>query len=171
MLTGTDLERLLGAFEQTAFRLESLDKPHTEEDWAELWQFLDTEVLGPSGRGGNAWVRSMTDQGKSLSRVHILRSPLNALLRHELAAFRSDIAAGESIGIIDRAERDVQGLPDHDFWLFDDRDLYRLHHTPEGDLTGAEPLPPDRLPEYRAYRARALAWAVPFADWWAEHGE
>lgn len=56
----------------------------------------------------------MTDKGKEVSRVHVLRSPLTDYLRYELAAYPGNITAGESIGIIDLAERTVTSLPDHD---------------------------------------------------------
>ncbi|GGV03419.1 hypothetical protein GCM10010245_08570 [Streptomyces spectabilis] len=39
----------------------------------------------------------------------------------------------------------MEGLPDHDFW------------------------PADQLSEYRGYRDRALAVAVPFATYWERH--
>lgn len=63
----------------------------------------------------------------------------------------------------------VTGLPDHDFWLFDDRDAYRMHYTPEGAFIGGELLPAERLGEYRGYRDRGLAKAVSFADYWERH--
>ncbi|MFI5616621.1 DUF6879 family protein [Streptomyces sp. NPDC051567] len=75
----------------------------------------------------------------------------------------------ERLAQLDLAERAVTGLPDHDFWLFDDRDVYRMHYTPEGAFTGAEPLPAHRLAEYRGYRDHALAAAVPFAEYQERH--
>jgi hypothetical protein len=111
----------------------------------------------------------MTDKGKAVSRVHVLRSPLTDYLRYELGAYAGNITAGESIGIIDLAEQQVTGLPDHDFWLFDDRDVYRMHYTPEGKFVGAELLPGDRLAEYLGYRDLARAHAVPFTSYRERH--
>lgn len=59
--------------------------------------------------------------------------------------------------------------PDHDFWLFDDRDVYRMHYTPEGKFIGGELLPAERLTEYQGYRDLALTRAVPFAAYWERH--
>lgn len=168
MLEGEDFGRLFETFERTAFRLETLAVYDVEDEQEEIERFLAGEDMGPEW-DDNPWVRSMTDQGKSVSRVHVLRSPLTDYLRYELAAYPGNIKAGESIGIIDLAARDVAGVPDHDFWLFDDRDVYRMHYTPEGKFIGAELLPGDRLTEYQGYRDVALAHAVPFDSYWERH--
>lgn len=165
MLAGEDFGRLFDTFERTAFRLETLDTYDVSEEREEINRFLAGADMGPEW-ADNPWVRSMTDRGKSVARVHVLRSPLTDYLRYELAAYPGNITAGESIGIIDLAQQDVTGLPDHDFWLFDDRDVYRMHYSPEGQFIGGELLAPQHLAGYREYRDRAMAHAVSFADYW-----
>ncbi|MFG3223423.1 DUF6879 family protein [Kitasatospora sp. NPDC048194] len=166
MLKGHDFSRLFETFERTAFRLETLAVYDVEGEREEFADFLAGKGLPPEC-SDSPWVRSMTDLGKQLSRVHVLQSPLSDYLRYELAAYAGNIKAGESIGIIDTARQRVAGLPDHDFWLFDDAKVYRMHYTPEGQFLGAELLPEDRLTEYRQYRDIALANAVPFGDYTA----
>ncbi|MFI8273767.1 DUF6879 family protein [Streptomyces sp. NPDC085929] len=168
MLSGEQFGQLFETFERTAFRLETLAVYDIEEEREEFECFLTGGDMGPDW-DDNPWVRSMTDKGKQVSRVHVLESPLTAYLRYELAAYPGNITAGETIGIIDRTEQDVTDLPDHDFWLFDDQDVYRMHYTPEGAFIGAELLPDNKLAEYQNYRDRALAEAVPFADYWERH--
>ena len=107
----------------------------------------------------------MTGLGKRVSRVHVLRSPLSDYLRYELAAYPGNINAGESIGIIDLSRQEVNGLPDHDFWLFDDVSVYRMHYTDAGQFIGAERLPDSRVDEYRGYQTVALAHSVPFEEY------
>ncbi|MFI5628250.1 DUF6879 family protein [Streptomyces sp. NPDC051664] len=131
MLSGEEFGRLLEIFERTAFRLETLDVYDVEEEQDEIARFLAGENMGPEW-DDNPWVRSMTDKGKSVSRVHVLRSPPTDYLRYELSAYPGNIKAGESIGIIDLGDQELIGLPDHDFWLFDDHDVHRMHYTPEG---------------------------------------
>ncbi|MFJ3855134.1 DUF6879 family protein [Streptomyces sp. NPDC090085] len=168
MLGGEEFGRLFSSFERTAFRLETLAVYSVEEEREEFERFLAGGDMGPAW-DDNPWVRSMTDKGKQVSRVHVLRSPLTDYLRYELAAYPGNIAAGETIGLIDLSEQTVTGLPDHDFWLFDDQDVYRMHYTPEGAFIGADLLPARCLAEYQDYRDRALAEAVPFADYWERH--
>lgn len=168
MLKGEEFGRLFETFERTAFRLETLAVYDVEEEQEEIERFLAGEDMG-SEWDDNPWVRSMTDMGKTVSRVHVLHSPLTDYLRYELSAYPGNIKAGESIGIIDLADQRVTGLPDHDFWLFDDRDVYRMHYTPVGKFVGAELLPDDQLSEYRGYQEAALAHAVPFDSYWERH--
>ncbi|MFF0415873.1 DUF6879 family protein [Kitasatospora sp. NPDC004745] len=168
MLKGQDFGLLFETFERTAFRLETLAVYDVDEEREEFADFLAGKGLPPDC-ADNPWVRSMTDLGKQVARVHVLRSPLSDYLRYELAAYPGNIKAGESIGIIDTALRQVTGLPDHDFWLFDDTRVYRMHYTDTGTFIGAELLPADRLPEYQRYRDIALTHAVPFGDYTATH--
>ena len=164
MLRGEDFGRLFETFERTAFRLETLAAYDVEEEQGEIADFLSGKPL-PSESADNPWVRSMTDLGKQVARVHVLSSPLSDYLRYELAWYPGNVAAGESIGIIDTARQAVAGLPDHDFWLFDDARVYRMHYSEAGQFIGGELLPDGRLNEYRRYRDIALADAVPFADY------
>ncbi|MCC5033221.1 hypothetical protein DMH02_008305 [Streptomyces sp. WAC 00631] len=164
MLSGDEFGRLFQEFRQTAFRLETLSVYDVEDEREEFAAFLAGEPMPPEW-SDNPWIRSMTDLGKSVSRVHVLRSPLTDYLRYELSAYPGNITAGEEIGVIDLAQRTVDGLPEHDFWLFDDARVYRMHYTPAGRFVGAELLPAHRLPEYRRYRDIARAHAVAFADY------
>ncbi|MET9772823.1 DUF6879 family protein [Streptomyces sp. NPDC006367] len=63
----------------------------------------------------------------------------------------------------------MTGLPGHGFRLFDDRDVHRMHCTPEGKFTGGELLPTGRLRECRGYRGLALTRAMPFAAYGERH--
>ncbi|AZQ73239.1 DUF6879 family protein [Streptomyces abikoensis] len=166
MLSGEEFGRLFETFECSAFRLETLAAYDIEDEREEFEAFLAGKPMPPEWHD-NPWVRSMTDRGKSVARVHVLRSPLTDYLRYELSAYPGNITAGESVGIIDLSEREVSGLPDHDFWLFDDADVYRMHYTAGGRFAGAELLSADRLAEYRQYRDIASAHAVPFAEYWS----
>ncbi|MQS13952.1 hypothetical protein F7Q99_17160 [Streptomyces kaniharaensis] len=166
MLKGEDFGRLFETFERTAFRLETLAVYDVDEEREEFADFLAGKGLPPDCCD-NPWVRAMTGLGKQVARVHVLRSPLSDYLRYELAAYPGNVKAGESIGIIDTARQEVAGLPDHDFWLFDDARVYRMHYTDSGQFIGAELLPDDRLNEYQQYRDIALAHAVSFAEYTA----
>ncbi|MFC5662290.1 DUF6879 family protein [Kitasatospora misakiensis] len=167
MLDGTEFGRLFASFQRTAFRLETLDLYDVEEEQEEFAAFLAGEPMPPEWQD-NPWVRSMTDLGKTVARVHVLTSPLTDYLRYELSAYPGNITAGETIGIIDRATQQVVGLPDHDFWLFDDTEVYRMHYTADGKFVGAEKLPAEAAPQYRRYSEIAVTHALPFAEYWRQ---
>lgn len=69
MLAGEEFGRLFETFERTAFRLETLAEYDVDEEREEIARFLAGEDMGPEW-GDRPWVRSMTDKGKSVSRVH-----------------------------------------------------------------------------------------------------
>ncbi|MEU8822652.1 DUF6879 family protein [Streptomyces sp. NPDC048636] len=94
MLSGEEFGRLFETFERTAFRLETLDVYDVEEEWEEISRFLAGVDMGPEWTD-NPWVRSMTEKGKSVSRVHVLRSPLTDYPRYELSAYPGNIKADD----------------------------------------------------------------------------
>lgn len=110
MLKGDEFGRLFETFERTAFRLETLAVYDVEDERQEFADFLAGKELPPDF-SDNPWVRSMTNRGKQVARVHVLRSPLSDYLRYELAAYPGNIRAGESIGIIDTAGRRSPDCP------------------------------------------------------------
>jgi hypothetical protein len=169
LITGPDFDRLFETFTSSAFKLETLDYYDVPDEADELAAFRAGQPM-PDSWKDNPWVRGMVGAGKMLERVHVVRSPLREYLRFELGwGYPGNVAAGERIGIIDLAEQTVTGLPDHDFWLFDDATVYRMHYTPAGAFRGAELLDASSLVEYSRYRAIALAQSVPFTEYWQRH--
>jgi hypothetical protein len=60
------------------------------------------------------------------------------------------------------------GLPHHDYWIFDDRELWRMHYHENFRWKGAERLDdPAVLEEHRKARELALAAAVPLDEYLA----
>jgi hypothetical protein len=168
LLVGEEFNRLFREFASSAFRVETLDRYDVDGEREEFARFLAGGKM-PADWEDSPWVRSMTDAGKSLSRVHVLRSPLSDYLRFELGwGYVGNVRAGEDIRILDLADQDVSGLPDHDFWLFDDAKVYRMHYTETGEFLGAEPLDEDELPRYRGYRDITMASSLPYEEYWQE---
>ncbi|GAB2704604.1 DUF6879 family protein [Kitasatospora kifunensis] len=166
LLAGDDFNSLFQAFTVSAFKMETRDRYNVDGERAEYQAFLDGADM-PEEWEDSPWVRSMTAAGKSLRRVHVLRSPLSDYLRFELGwGYVGNTRAGEDIRIIDLAEVTVPGLPDHDFWIFDDSRVYRMHYGDEDEFLGAEPLSEDLLPQYLAYLDTSWQHAIPYAEYW-----
>ncbi|MER5356417.1 DUF6879 family protein [Kitasatospora sp. NPDC002551] len=85
MLDGTEFGRLFESFQHTAFRLETLDLYDVEEEREEFEAFLAGDPTPPEWTD-NPWVRSMTDHGKTVARVHVLTSPLKFIGAAKLPA-------------------------------------------------------------------------------------
>lgn len=164
---------LFGQFKRDAFRLETLGDYSRSGNVDAYKLFLDGQDK-PSDYNLD-WldeVRTHTDAGRRMYRVHVLRRLLTPYLRFELGwGCVTNATAGEEFFILDVTEQ-PNPLPDDlgDFWLFDSITPARFNHS-GGKFIGADVLPDDRGPEYVAYRETALAHAVPFADWWAKYRE
>ncbi|MGH8909339.1 MAG: DUF6879 family protein [Egibacteraceae bacterium] len=177
LLSDEELEELFDHFEQSAFRLETLDYYGVERDMQELRLYLAGEPHRPAvPEDVAAWnnqIIAWVAEGKRYYRVHVVQSPLNDYLRFECEwGYVYTQRTGEEIFILDTAERPrPEELPDEDFWLLDDDKVIRMHYDEEGRFVGGELLPGSEAPRYCRYRDMAVAAAVPFEEYWAAHPE
>ncbi|WEB42266.1 hypothetical protein MOV08_25480 [Streptomyces yunnanensis] len=163
---------LFDSFEREAFRLETLDD-YSKSGSVDAYQaFLDGEPQPDDYNAG--WVeelRSHTEQGKRVYRVHILSRPLTDYLRFELSwGYQKNMTGGEEFFILD-----ITGKPNPlenapDFWFFDSESAAVMNYDDSGKYLGSEVLAPERTAEFTRYRDAALAHAEPFTDWWAKFG-
>ncbi len=162
-------------FTRTLFRLETLDiytVPTSGNDFA---RYLAGEAAPDMNRKQH-WLdqlRSEADRGLQRRTVHMLRSPLGDYLRYECEwGYVYNTQAGDDVRILDLADKPRPAtVIDHDFFVLDDREVLRMHYDAEGHFEGAEVLPDDVLPAYRAARDAAWEAAEPFELWWAAHPE
>lgn len=167
MLSEDDLAQFFTDFTSSAFRLELLDR-YIVPDEADYFARFRRGDPFPDDWHDNPWVAGIVASGRTMSRVHVVHPPLSTYLEFELGwAYPGNVASGEDIRIIDTAEQQVDGLPDHDFWLFDDRTVVRLVYTLSGEFEGAIVLPETEAPRYRTYRDTAWAQAVPYREYWS----
>ncbi|MFI7103077.1 DUF6879 family protein [Streptomyces sp. NPDC050161] len=167
------LGSLFDTFDREAFRLETLDDYSQSGSVAAYRAFLSGQDR-PDGYNAD-WLEEIKGHvggGRRMYRVHILTRPLTPYLRFELGwGYVTNATAGEEFFILDVTDRPNPIADVGDFWLFDSVTAAPMRYGPDGKYLGADVLPDDRGPEYVAYRDRALGHAVPFADWWAEHGK
>ena len=93
------------------------------------------------------------------------RAPADRLHRYEFAwGFAYNVGAGEDIRILDLTDQPAPGLPEHDFWLFDDSTVVKLLYRPDGTQIGRELLEAPTSTRTSA-GGRHLGAAVPFRDY------
>ncbi|MGW3227487.1 DUF6879 family protein [Kitasatospora sp. NPDC001095] len=162
------------AFEREAFRLETLDD-YSQSGGVDAYRAFLAGEEQPDDYRNAGWVGTVAaaaKAGKRMYRVHILSRPLTDYLRFELAwGYHRNMAAGEEFFILDTTGRE-NPLPEApDFWLFDDETAVSMAYDENGKYLGAEFLEGSRAADFKAYRDTAMAHAVPFSEWWAEHSE
>ncbi|MDL4771640.1 hypothetical protein QP090_05635 [Actinomadura xylanilytica] len=105
--------------------------------------------------------------GKSFQRVHVVRRPLSDYLRYEFEwGYAFNVKAGEDVRILDLTGKPDPGLPDHDFWLFDDATIVRMLYRFDGAQIGRELIENPNIVEYEHYKSAALKDSVPFTEYW-----
>jgi hypothetical protein len=169
-ITRDEFERLFETFEHSAWRLETQGVYREDEEREPLRRFLagepeDFEWM----RDWFDWTRRITGDGRYIGRVRVLTDPLTDYLRFELAFTPQAVDAGEDIRLLPVLVARELALPEHDYWIFDDRLAAVLHFGDTGiasvDLID-EPAVVDR---YCAARQRAVGAAVAFREWAGAH--
>ncbi|MFE2561406.1 DUF6879 family protein [Streptomyces sp. NPDC059352] len=158
-----EIAHLFREFRHTAWRLESRRGYASDRNspaWA-LWKAGGDVTAEPP----NTWrenVAQAAAEGRRFERVRIVDEPLTEGQRFLLASGLGNVAAGEDIRNLPRAEAERLNLPAHDFWLFDSRLLARFVFD-EDDTTLGVILSEDPAEIAAACQARDAAWhyAIP----------
>lgn len=158
---------LFASYLKSAFRLEGQQIYSSDSEDAHLAKFLagDTAELDLSPRFRTAIPQIAAGRAKTTVRVVI--EPPTDYTRMAFSLYPRMIAIGEEIRIIAVPEGEWPAdLPQHDYWLFDDRDVWRLHYDDGHRAIGAELLDgEDVLTEHLRWRDIALAQSIPFDDY------
>lgn len=102
--------------------------------------------------------------GRTMGRAKIVRRPLTPYSRYLFEwAIPGNVTAGEDYQIVDVTERENMGLPDQDFWLFDETTVVHLNYRPDGTQINRELIQEPDIGKYLAWRDLALESAVPFS--------
>ena len=170
---GEDFAGIFDWFAESAFRLEILDHYAMAYEEEAVQRFLAGEPRDTTYIAG--WlerVAAARDAGRRMQRVHVVTEPLSDYLRFEITGYRLNVEAGEDVRILPRRTTDGLDLPDHDFWLFDDRQVVRMRYDGNGAFLGAE-LADDQgsAERYRAWRDATAGAAVPYDRYIAERHE
>lgn len=169
-IPGAEWGALFTGFKRSAFRLETF-QDYTAPDEAEAFARFRA---GKDPQIDLAWwtelARRHTLAGRSMSRVRVIAGPPTEYTRFELLAYPVMAAAGDDIRIISARAGDwPDGVPQHhDFWIFDDRDVWILNYDEAGVLRTAALLDDAQaVQQHLQWRDIALHQAIPVSDYLA----
>jgi hypothetical protein len=113
--------------------------------------------------------RAQTTPERTTTTVRIVVEPPTIYTRWELTVYPLLVDAGEDVRIIAVPEGGrPRELPLHDFWLFDDRDVWKMHYHENFRFAGAELLDdPEAVAQHLRWRDLALTRAVPVHEYLA----
>ncbi|WP_425247262.1 DUF6879 family protein [Streptomyces sp. NEAU-NA10] len=152
------ISELFHDFKHTAWRLETRRGYASDRNSPKWARFLVGEDI--AGDPDNTWrenVRAQTAQGKRFERVRVVDEPPTQGQAFLLASAPSNVAAGEDIRNLTRAQAQHLRLPDYDFWLFDSTVMARFAFD-DDDTTLGVYVTEDPAEVLAACQARDAAW-------------
>ncbi|GHC83855.1 hypothetical protein GCM10007079_25320 [Nocardiopsis terrae] len=168
-----DFLRTFNDFHDQVFRLETLDFYDSASERAPLERFRAGLPQDPSWL--DPWaerVRSIRHRGASIGRVHVVSEPLTEYAVFEMTcAYPSNADAGEEIAILPRPTAHELGVPDVDYWLFDDERTGTMVYDDTGTLSHVEvSTDPALVREHAHWRQVCRDHAVPLRRYLAQAG-
>jgi hypothetical protein len=157
-------------FKHTAFRLEVRDRYDAPYENESMRRFLAGEKDDlPWMRSWLVMLRDLTAQGRRFARVRVVSLPLTDYTRFGVWCAQFTNGAGEDIRYLIRDQAQAEGLPAHDYWLFDSRTLVQLHFDNEDRFLGGELIEdPAVIVQHNYWRDAAWHRAVRRDDFAAE---
>jgi hypothetical protein len=156
-------------FVRSAYRLEAQQIYSNDAEDAGLAHFLAGE---PHGVDLSWSISKLTQQiaaGRTQASVRVVIEPPTDYTRFELSLYPEFVAAGEDLRIISVTDGSwPDDLPRHDYWLFDDCDVWRMYYGADHRWTGAELVENEEaIADHLRWRDAALARAVPLREYLA----
>jgi hypothetical protein len=165
-LEGDAWRTFFDAYQREAFRLETRQSYGVASERTEYEQFLSTGELDiPETDQWLTRLRRFRQTGRWVGRVHVLSRPLTDYLRYEFAVYGFTVQAGEDVRILDVTDMPDPGLPDQDFWLFDESAVVLMEYDDAGNQLGRELLEHVDPAPYVKWKRLALDRAVPFVSY------
>ncbi|MFF1687189.1 DUF6879 family protein [Streptomyces sp. NPDC058254] len=160
-----EIGHLFREFRHTAWRLETRGGYASDRKSPKWAAWVAGEGIAEAGGPWHDNVREQTARGKRFERVRIVDEPATEGQQFLLASGLGNVASGEDIRNLTRAQAEELRLPDCDFWLFDSKTLVRFAFDDEDTTLGVY-VTEDPAEVLAACQARDKAWhhAVRTAD-------
>jgi hypothetical protein len=160
---------LFRSYERSAYRLEGQQVYSSPAEDAYLAKFLAGEPIELDLSNRRERMRLDAATGRTKTIVRIVVEPPTPYTRLELAVYPQMARTGDDIRIIavPQGGRPSE-LPLYDYWLFDEREVWRMHYYENFRFAGAELLDgADVVAEHLRMRDFALSRAVPLDEYLA----
>lgn len=160
----------------SAWRVEARQHYTVPGDEERQRAFRAGEPLPPPGPGKRddlALITRLTDEGRTVGRIHVVDRPLSDYVRYELAVYAENVAAGEAVRIADRTAYPELGEIARDFVIFDaeapsDTAVILFDYDDTGLVHGYRiATHPGTIEQCREDLDLAYAYSVPLAEFMA----
>lgn len=164
-MTIDEFRKMTRDFQHSAFRWQTLDDYRGPAETKSLATYL-SGVPKPPDHNARTYelARERVAQGMTMLTVKLIRRPLSDYHRYYVEWIIPDmLAAGWEQRIIDNPDRDL-GLPDFDYWLYDDSRVVVLDYDEYGVAQSAELIEED-VEQYRRWRDIAIKESIPASEY------
>lgn len=159
------LGEMFGLFRHNAWRAECRDTYTVAGEEGRIATFLSGTPLPRKTRENNGWIATVEDavaREAQIGRVRLVGRPITPYTRFEFAAYPDNVAAGESVSAVDRANLHPAWSSVPDFWVFDDEVVFVQHYDGAGRFLGAVQVPD--IGPFLEVRRRLITVAVAVAE-------
>ncbi|MEV6743249.1 DUF6879 family protein [Streptomyces sp. NPDC087769] len=152
-------------FKRSAFRLEVHQVYTMPAETETVRDFLSgAQKPDDFNASWHQTIRDHATAGRAMTRAKIVRRPLTPYSQYLFEwCIPGNVAAGEDYRIVDLTDRPNPGLPEQDFWMFDESTVVHLNYRPDGTQINRELVQDPDMGMYLAWRDLALESAVPFS--------
>lgn len=165
LLDGDEWQSYFRDFKRSAFRLEAHQIYTMPGETEAVRAFLAGDEKPDVFN--SVWHKLISDHaaaGRTMTRAKLVRRPLTDYSRYLFEwCIPGNVAAGENYQIVDLTDKEIPGLPEQDFWMFDETTIVHLNYRPDGTQVNRELIQDPDLGKYLAWRDLALENAVPFS--------
>lgn len=160
---------LFTGFRFSAFRLEAQQVYSSDVEDEAVARFRMGRPHGIDLSWMTSKLRDQRAGGRTQTLVRVVVEPPTDYTEMELAVYPEFAAAGQDTHVIPvRTGSWPDGVPRHDFWIFDDRTVWRMHYGDDHRWTGAELLDDEQVVnDHLEWRDIALDLAIPLDDYLA----
>jgi hypothetical protein len=158
---------LFTAYTRSSFRLEAQQIYSNPAENERLTRFLAGTAEPPTYAWRLACAQDRLAVGATKTTVRVVVEPPTDYTRMEMFYYPILSAGGEDVRVIAVAEGSwPQGLVDHDYFVFDEQEVWRLHYNSDHTFRGAELVEgPTVLADHLHWRDIALAQAIPLHEY------
>lgn len=159
---------LFDTFERAAVRLETRPSYLVDAEQEEFGRFLATGVVEDDDpdRRWRRQMRAARDSGRQVARVRFIREPPGDYQRYLIACNQFNEEDGEDIRYLTYQRAAELGLPQVDFWLFDDRLVLMMAFDDKGRPLDKELVEDDAaaVDQAREWISLAMEHATPYRE-------
>ena len=152
--------------------METRDRYNSAAEAESFAKFLAGEEDASYHVNWLAMVRKATAAGRLFSRVRVVGLPPTDYTRFGLWVGSYTREAGDDIRYLAREHADADGLPGHDFWLFDSRLLLTMTFDDDDRFLGADVIEdPQAIVQHNYWRDAAKHHALTLEDIVTTYGQ